>query len=282
MSNHTYLHCRRAVSRVLVPALAFAMASPLFAQVGLGLSPMRVELRFAAGAQHSGPLTLTNDSPVKLRVRAEILDFYIDPTATPQFERSVPQESEFSCRDWLTVNPMEAEVEPGSTLLVRYTIKAPATATERSYHCAAGFTTMTPAEQAKGTGLKTAVRIVSAFYAIIGNPGLAGEMKGITIEPVVKTKDSKPDDADWQAVVLVENSGKMHFRPTGEFAVLDAEGKVIETAKFNSVPVLPQRQQRFLFPVKSPLTGGPYTLRARVDLGAHDIQEATATIEAKK
>ncbi len=266
---------------VLALAGVFAAASPLSAQVGLGLSPMRLELRLGAGAQHSGPLTLTNDSSVKMRVRAEILDFYIDPNETPQFERRVPQEASFSCRDWLTVNPMEVEMEPGASVLVRYTLKAPPQSAERGYHCGAGFTTLPPAEQVNGTGLKTAVRAVSAFYAVIGNPGVEGEMKGIKIEPIAKTKTSTKDDPEWNAVVTIENYGFMHFRPVGELSVLDADGNVVETRKFNSLPVLPKRQQRFLFPLKSPLQGAHYTLRARVDLGAHEIQEATVLIDDK-
>src|SRR2546426_4021182 len=115
MPNYTYLHSRRAVSRVMIIlALATTIASPLFAQVGLGLSPMRLELKFTAGAQHSGPLTLTNDSGARMRIRAEILDFYIDPLETPQFGRHYTQEAEFSCHDWLSINPMEVELEPGA------------------------------------------------------------------------------------------------------------------------------------------------------------------------
>jgi hypothetical protein len=46
--------------------------------------------------------------------------------------------------------------------------------------------------------------------------------------------------------------------------------------------VLPRRDQNFVFPLT--LSGGPgnYTLRARVDLGANEIQEASARVVAEK
>ena len=54
---------------------------------------------------------------------------------------------------------------------------------------------------------------------------------------------------------------------------------MVETSKFISLPVLPKRDQNFIFPLE--LTGpGRYTLRARVDLGGSEIQEATALVTA--
>lgn len=281
MSTQLNLRCQRAVVSYLLPLLACAIVpSPLAAQLGLGLSPMRVEMRFAGPGVHSGALTLTNDSGGKVRIRGEILDFFIDPTETPQFARTYTQEAEYSCRAWLSLNPMEVELESGATTLIRYTVRMPAGVRERSYHCAAGFTTLPPAEQMAGTSLKTAIRIVAAFYAVVGQPALEGELKSIHLEPAPKVKNGEP--GDWRAVVVLQNHSEMHFRPTGELAVLDARGQVVETRSFNSLPVLPKREQRFLFPLKSSLAGGKYTLRARVDLGAHDVQEATAEVTPKR
>src|SRR5260221_924219 len=191
------------------------LPAPVQAQVGLGLSPMRLELKMRPGSQYSGALTITNDSKEKLRVRAEILDFYIDQQETPQFARNYPQEAEFSCRAWLTVNPMEIEVGAGSNVLVRYTLRFPDFApTDRAYHCAAGFTTLPSADQqTQGMGMKTAVRVISAFYVIAGQPTLEGEMKEIKLEQVI---DQKTNTERWRAVVVMQNGSDQHYRPVGE------------------------------------------------------------------
>ncbi len=256
----------------LVAAATFAV--PASAQVGLGMSPMRLELRISPGAQHSDALSITNDSSDKIRVHADLLDFYIDGSETPQFQTLAPGEAEYSCRSWLTLNPMEMELGPGERALVRYTIRVPREASSRSYHCAAGFRTLPTATQTASSGLRTAVRIVAAFYAIVGNPGIEGEITEMTLR---KVPGSTTDN--WRAVVVMENYGYMHFRPAGALDIIDESGRLIQSAAFNPIPVLPKRRQQFQFPVQLP--EGSYTLKARIDLGAHELIEATAAVVAR-
>ncbi len=238
---------------------------------------MRLEIRMAPGNQHSGSVNLTNNSAGKMRIRAELLDFYIDGEDTPQFERENKQEAAYSCRQWLSVNPMETELESPAQLPIRYTIHVPPGAHEGSYHCAAGFTTLPAAEEITGTGMRMAVRVVAAFYVVVGNPQIDGGLKEFKLENVADKDNPK---GSWRAVVVMANRGGMYFRPTGKLDVLDAAGKVIESDDFQSIPVLPNREQRFLFPLSVPLEAGTYTLRARVDIGNGEIQEGKAVVSA--
>jgi hypothetical protein len=70
----------------------------------------------------------------------------------------------------------------------------------------------------------------------------------------------------------------MYYRPTGKLDVFDAGGKTIESADFQSLPVLRERSQRFLFPIKTHLDPGQYKVRARVDIGTGEVQEGTADV----
>jgi len=240
---------------------------------------MRVELRMAPGQQYSGSLKLSTESEEKVRVRAEILDFNIDAKDTPQFERDLPQEAAYSCKKWLSLNPMEIELEKGGFLLVRYTLRLPADLPEGSYNCAAGFTTLPTAEQVTGMGVRMAVRAVAALYVTVGSPPIHGRLKEIKLEPLPAGKESEPEG--WQAVVVLENSGLMYFRPTGKLEVLDAEGKAVERADFPSLPVLRQRDQRVLFPLKTHLEAGHYKLRVRIDIGTGEIQEGSLDVSVE-
>jgi hypothetical protein len=265
------------------------------AQMGLGLVPMRSELKIAPGQQVSGALKLSSESGAKIRIRAEVDDFFVDATDTPQFERDIPQEAANSCKNWLSLNPMEIELEQGGSLLVRYTLRVPADAAEGSYNCAAGFTTLRPANEtaAEGMGMHMAVRIVSAFYIKVGAPAVVGSLKEIKLEAIppaaepaegaaakdIKdTKEAKDNRGSWQAVVVLENAGRMYFRPAGKLEVLNAEGKTLETADFPSMAVLRERSQRVIFPLKTHLEPGHYTLRVSVDIGASEIQQGTADV----
>jgi hypothetical protein len=237
---------------------------------------MRVELHMNPGQEYSGSLKLSSESGAKTRIRAEVDDFYIDDKGTPQFERDLPQEAVYSCKKWLSLNPMEIELEKGGFLNVRYTLQLPTDVPTGSYNCAATFTTMPTAEQASGMGMRMAVRVVAAVYVTVGAPIVVGRLKEIKLEPAAPTKESK--EAGWQAVVVLENQGHTYFRPTGKLEVLDAEGKAVETADFPSLPVLRQRDQRFIFPLKTKLEAGRYKLRARVDIGTGEVQEGSAEV----
>ncbi len=107
--------------RFQLTAVVLVFAGNAGAQVGLGLSPMREEFKIAAGRQRSGALALNNDTPMKVRITAGLLDFYIDAGGTPQFSRQLASEAEDSCRQWLTINPMELELEGNAQAQTRRT-----------------------------------------------------------------------------------------------------------------------------------------------------------------
>src|SRR5687767_6238145 len=71
---HTYfdLYSKRAL---IILAFAAVPVLPLRAQVGLGLTPMRMEFAAEAGRQYSGSLTLSNSSDSRTRARTQLLDF---------------------------------------------------------------------------------------------------------------------------------------------------------------------------------------------------------------
>src|SRR5574340_1755038 len=107
------------------------------------------------------------------------------------------------------MNPMETELAPTGSAPVRYTVRVPANATERSYHCAVGFTTQPTAEQVTRMGLRTAVRVVAAFYVVVGRPRAEGALKRMRLEYV-----PHPPTPAWRDVVVMENSGLMYYRPS--------------------------------------------------------------------
>lgn len=271
MRNYSHLLRKRAVAEF---AVLLAVALPAGAQVDLGLSPMKVEFPVTAGRTFSGTLVLTN-GVAKTRIRAELLDLYVDETTTPQFVLKAPAEAEYSCRSWLSANPMELEMGPRSTALVRYSVRVPVGASERSYHCALGFRTLAAPTETAGTAMHTAVRMITVFYPILGKPAISGVIKGVKLEQVPNGSETL-----WRVVVVMENSGQMLYRPAGKVEVVDAAGKVVESVELAAFPALPKRQQRYVLPLKTSLSPGAYTLRARIEVGP-EIQEASVAVTAE-
>jgi len=234
---------------------------------------MTSEFQVAAGAQQSGTLTLRNDSAAKAQLAAQMLDFFVDSSETPQFRERYPAESEFSCRDWLEVQPPIGEIGPKASMPVRFVIHVPGTAAERSYHCAVGFTASGSAAQVSEIGIS--VRTITAFYVVVGHPQVAAMIKTLALEDI-------PGDATrHRGVIVIENSGLMHVRPHGELTVVKA-GKVLETVAMFTMPVLPRRSQRFLFPLQTPLPAGDYEVRARVEIVPGKVEQTSAMVRVQR
>ena len=266
--SHLYDY-RKLILPVFV-LCCMSFAQPVHAQFGFALSPMRVELNLAPGAQQNGSVALANSDNQPGRFRTEILDLSIDNEAVPQFEKDIPSEAGFSCRDWVTANPMEAEIQGQAQMPIRYTFRVPANAPPRTYHCALGFTSLTDPKSAQaGMGIVALLRLTSTFYITVGNPPPAGEVKQIAIEKI-----AAPESAGYRAVISVENSGLTNLRGAGKVDVTNEGGEVVQTSEFPPVVILPSRTQRLPIVLGKALTDGTYTLRTHVNLGNGEIQEA--------
>lgn len=255
----------------LIAAVLLA-SLPVQAQLSLGVQPMTSEFQVVAGAQQSGTLALRNGSQTKAPLLAQMLDFFVDSNETPQFGERYPAESEFSCRNWLELESPIAEIGPHATLPVRFVIRVPSSAAEQSYHCAVGFTASGSAARVSEIGIS--VRTITAFYVVVGHPQAAAAIKGLALEAV-------PGDSTMhRGVIVIENDGLMHVRPHGELSVLRA-GKVLETVALFTMPVLPKRSQRFLFPLRKPLAAGDYELRARVEIVPGKVEQSSAAVRVQ-
>lgn len=270
MHNGLNVHTYGAIA---LAAGVLAAGQPAWAQASLGLSPMRLELKATPASQQTGVLRLINESSLATRYRTEVLDYYVDDEGLPQYARDFPKESQFSCRQWLTINPMESELLPGGQVSVRFTMRVPEGIPERSYHCAAGFTSLpTPTTGGRGFGLQAAVRMIGAFYVIIGNPKVGAQIKSISLEATTVGGN----EPRLRVFTTVVNNGLMHARGSGKVELLDSNGKVIETGEFPGTVVLPQREQRIPLLLKSMPPDGKYKIRELVNFGAGELQEATA------
>ena len=271
MLTNRDLHHHRWIAYAASTVCLWAMVKPAAAQYGLALSPMRTELNLAAGAQRTGVLAIANEAKQEARFRAEILDVFIDHEAVPQFERNIPSEAAFSCKDWLLINPVEATVVAASQLPVRYTFRVPANAQPRTYHCSVAFTSLgAPGQQVAAVGIVAQLRLAATFYITVGSPVSAGETKEITVE-----KTNAPGTSGYRALITVENSGLTNLRCAGLVELLDSEGKVVHTYTFPPVVIFPSRRQRLPLVLTKEIPAGGYTLRTRVNLGTGEIQEAT-------
>jgi hypothetical protein len=255
----------------LLLLLASAVTLPARAELGIALAPMRIEIQISAGGQYSESFRLSNESAEPVRVRGELLDWYLDDSMTPQFADRYEQEKDFSCRDWLQINPREMDLVANGTFRVRYTLRVPAETPEGEYHCGAGFVTMPPIHPSQpAMGMFIAVRAVAAFYVVVGNPSSEPSFKDLSLRTA--------SDGAWEAVAWFENQGLRHYRIQGFVEVLDERGQIVERVEYPSVPVLPKRVQTLPLRLKASLPPGAYQVRSQADVGLPEILEATTRV----
>ncbi len=253
-------------TKFLFLLMTISLAVLAHAELGLALTPMRVEIRIAPGSQYTDSLRLTNDGDDPVRVRGDLLDFFMDETMTPQFAPRLEQEMQFSCRNWLQVNPSELDIPAAENFRVRYTLRVPPDTPEGEYHCGAAFVTMPPIDPNRAPmGMQIAVRAVSAFYIFVGDPVSQPQFKDLSVR-------SRPDGT-WEAFAVFGNDGLRHFRVDGFVEVQDENGLVVDRVEFPSIPVLPKRNQNFTIKLNDSLAPGAYTLWAQADVGLPEILE---------
>lgn len=264
------------MKKVLFPVLIM-MLSVISgrAELGIAMSPMRIEIKVTPGDQFTDALRITNDADDTIRARGELLDFAIDSAMTPQFEESIESEASYSCRDWLQLNPREFELKAAETIRARYTIRVPAGTPEGEYHCGAGYTSLpTINKNPTQMGVQIAVRAVAAFYVYVGEPKSAPKLNGIAIKAA--------PEGQLIAEAMIENQGQRTFRVAGFMEIKDATGKLVERLDYPTIPVLPRRVQPFPLELKTPLAPGKYSLRSQTDVGLPEVLVANLNFTVEK
>lgn len=245
-------------------------------KVQLSLSPMRVDIdQLKAGDFYTDALGISNNSDESQHVVVWAADWRLTADGGVDFLRagSLP---DFSCGGWITVNPTEFDLAPLKGARLRYTFRVPNDAAQRGYHCALVVqNTPRPSEAGSGPAMRTQLRLVTTFYATVGNPVAQPRVESLTIAP--ETAKGQSEDAPaglrWAVQLTLANAGETNCRGEGTIRVLDASGQTLKTFSLDSSPILPKSERRFSWSLPEKLIPGDYRLQASLDLGLKAVQE---------
>jgi hypothetical protein len=266
------MHCKLKlhIKRRLIVSLWCTLVELASGQIGLGLSPLRISLSLKPGQSYTDSLTLNNESAFRVRVRAQLLDFKIDENQEPQFGHF--REERQSCAAFLRLSRSDFEIAEHEPTIIRYTLKLPAEANPGTYFCAVGFSTAT-IPWVGDLGMSINVRVVATFYVTVGPPRLVGTVKQLVIE-----KDAEGSDKE-RVVCVLANEGPYVWRPEGQVEVVRRNGQIVEKIPFKALPVLPNRSQRFLFPLSQPPITGDEVF-VMFDIGNGEELESRVAVSA--
>jgi hypothetical protein len=253
--------------RLHLTAVALALATLSVAGAGEAvtfnatLNSIRIAARPGQVVTRPFELTLAKDQPrTVFTARAE--DWWRSEDGKQSFYAPAGR-LQRSCGPWVSVNPMEAVVDPGGTLKVRITVTVPDEIEPGGYWCAL---TVDEAERPSAIGADVAMRFLASvsvgIFVYIDPVERDGEIADVSV-------------SDEETRITVHNRGNAPLTVEGrvEFLVADAaEGAApIATSTLPRSTVLTEPARTSVLstalPGISQLPSGRYLVRTVLDIG---------------
>lgn len=203
-------------------------------------------------------LTLDAGQP-KTRFHSHMQDWWRNEDGTQSFYRD-PGTLAQSCGRWVTLNPVEVEVQPGGTLVTRLTASVSPEAKPGGYWCVLTVDELPdPLAVHEGVGVRFLASVSIGVFVNVGDIERAAEIIGVDVvgdEAVVKVRN------DGNAPLAIE--GRFEFVKPGE-----SEPTVVINLARNTLLTEPILTGLFSakLPEPSALPSGRYLVRAIVDYG---------------
>lgn len=237
----------------IVSALAL-IGGPARADLGLSVEPARFEIEAAAGETKTMPLAILNSSSSSVHVVASTNDFVID--AKGDYAFLAPGSSRYSASRWMSINPREFDVGPGTTSEVRFTVTVPH-GVSGEYRSLVFFATRPPR---KPGGFGISEKVASRMYVIVRDTAKADG----NVARVVARQLASSNAYD----VTFKNSGDMHVYVNG-YVEIKAGSSVVDRLKLPVDTVVERDGTRTISAIGKSLPAGAYSATAVLDFGGN-------------
>lgn len=224
---------------------------------GLAISPPLTELTINPGDSYSGKIKVTNNYTTAAEVSVTVKDFSAaDESGAPTILEST-QTSSYSLKDWIQVKEEKVNLEGKEDYEFNYTVQVPTTAEPGGHYGIILFTpTIKSTASSSGSQVSIGMEIGSMVLVNVSGESItAGSLKELFTCKKVKDQDGKETCKNQKLfsyspiefVSRIENSGNVHFKPSGEISIKNAFGKEVSTLLFNdsSGNVLPSQIRKF-------------------------------------
>jgi hypothetical protein len=247
---HTILLAGALIFTVQAPARAVTFTATL-GSIKIAAKPGQVLTR-------EFRLTLDADQP-KTRFNSHMQDWWRSEDGTQSFYRE-PGTLKRSCGRWVTLNPVEIEVQPGGTLITRLTVAVSSEAQPGGYWCVLTVDELPdPLDVQEGVGVRFLASVSIGVFVNVGEIERAAAITGVEVV----------GDA---AVVTVRNDGNAPLAIEGRFEFVkpgESDPITVITLARNTLLTEPILTGLFSasLPDRSLLPSGRYLVRAIVDYG---------------
>ena len=244
---------------VLLP-LCESIWSQVNGVINFWISPTQFDLSLFQGDQSTQSFIVRNLGKTNLRLRVYAADWLLTRAGDNKYFEAGKLSR--SCATWLTINPVEFEIPPDSTQLVRFTLNVPDNVSGE-YWCIIFFESI-PIPSKWSPMVKVAGRLGSYIFVTIPN---TEKRQGDIITLDVK------EGSSYEITATFKNSGNVHLRLNCEIKIKDSLDAIIWSKQINNVFVLPNSERTIGAIADKELEAGKYSAIITIDYGADEILE---------
>jgi hypothetical protein len=224
----------------------------------IALKPAFVEVNLDEG-RPAGTFLVSNLGDKEERFRINAL--YFNYTEEGGLKKS--QTGDYSLAAWIRFNPRELTLAPGTQRAVRFAI-LPKGKLAAGEHWAAmeleslAVNEVVSKDEKSGRSLKVKVMttIVAPIFGTVGKTSYAGEVRDLQVQ-------AENGEIVLKALVAATGSGRLGIK--GNYEILDASSKVIDSGPFGAGYVFRGAQRWFSKKMGTDLPQGNYTVKVSIE-----------------
>jgi P pilus assembly chaperone PapD len=243
-------------------ALATAFTALLFlapqsapADLGLDVSPAKMELSMPPGSSYNIPVTVRNGTTTATHIQATLVDFGVTQSGDYKVQR-VGSRSDSLMR-WASINPREFDLDPNTTQQVRLSLAIPNSTSLSGEYAGIAFFQTRPTRRAPNA-VAFSVRIATKIYVTI--PGTVKVAGAITKMSAVGRGGPELYH------ILFQNTGNAHVYVRGELDV-QKDGATVERIPVPGEMLVERGGERLIELTGNALPPGKYQAIATLDYG---------------
>ncbi len=227
------------------------------------LESIKVEARPNEVITRQFQLTLDRHQP-RTHFRAKVEDFWRSEDGRESFY-GPPGTLRRSCAPWMSVNPVDAVVEPGETLVVRTTVNVPGEVREGGFWCVLTVDEVPDPESGQaGVGVRFLASVSTGVFVYVGEVERSASILDLDVRDEAVHLRVRNDG---NAPLGIEGRVEWHL-PEGDEAVASID---LPRATVFTEPIV-EGVMAAALPPRDALPSGRYLVRAVLDFGgAHYI-----------
>lgn len=248
---------KKSIATVPVAALIGVCLWTAGLRADIAIKPAFVEVNMEEG-RPSGTFLVSNLGDKEERFRVNAL--YFNYTEEGGLKKS--QAGDYSLAPWIKFNPRELTLAPGTQRAVRFAI-VPRGKLESGEHWAAmeleslAVNEMVSKDDKLGRSVKIKVMttIVAPIFGTVGKTSYAGQVKDLQVQV-------ENGAVVLKALIAATGSGRLHVK--GDYEIVDAAGKTVDSSPFAAGYVFRGAQRWFTRKITAALPKGDYTVKVNV------------------